>query len=171
MSTNKMQASGVPIGPGREVVGLFADRDHFQTAVAALMKAGFSRSDISVLSSHESLEAAGDEGKSWRDALVALAGEIKYEGPLVTAGLIALAAGPVGMAIAAAVAAGVSGAAAKELLDEITARPRSEDFIRALAAGSVILWVRVGDDGQEESAKGILAASDARDIHLCERAA
>jgi hypothetical protein len=102
--------------------------------------------------------------------LTGLVGELKYEGPLVAAGLIALAAGPVGAAVAGLVAAGVGGAAAKELLDEISAIPDSEDFARALAAGSVILWVAVTDQAQIDTAKSVLAAAGAANIHLFERA-
>lgn len=153
----------------REVVGLFADRAHFEAAVGALLQAGFARSDLSVLSSHESLEAAGREGKPWRDVLTGLVGELKYEGPLVAAGLIALAAGPVGAAIAGLVAAGVGGAAAKELLDEITAVPHSEDFSRALAAGSIILWVLAPDETGEKQAAAILREAGAQNIHSHQR--
>ena len=67
----------------REVVGLFADRDSFEAAVAGLTEAGFARTDLSVLGSHESLDAAGEPGKQWKDALVALVGELKFEVPLV----------------------------------------------------------------------------------------
>jgi hypothetical protein len=153
----------------REMVGTFADRSHFEAAVAALMKAGFSRADLSVLASHDSLDVAGGEARSWRDSLIALVGELKYEGPLVAAGLIALAAGPVGAAIAGLIAAGVGGAALKELLDEVTALPDTEDFARALAAGSIILWVNVRDQAQMEAAKRILAEAGGANIHLFER--
>lgn len=155
--------------PVREVVGLFSERAGFEAAVAQLLRQGFQPSDLSVLSSHESIEAAGREGKPWRDVLVALLGDLKYEGPLVAAGLIALATGPVGATIASLVAAGVGGAAAKELLDEVTARPHSDDFARALAAGSVILWVAAGDALKEERAKAVLREAGATNIHANER--
>jgi len=155
----------------REVVGTFADREHFMAAIEALTKAGFARSELSVLSSHDSIDMVGRDGKPWRDVLTALVGDIKYEGPLVTAGIIALFAGPVGATAAALVAAGVGGMAAKELLDEISAIPESDDFARALAAGSVILWVIVRDALQEEKAKSILAANGGANVHLFERAA
>lgn len=155
--------------PVREVVGILADRTQFEKAVDNLLAAGFSRADLSILSSHDSLDAAGREGKSWRNAVVALLGELKYEGPLVAAGLIALAAGPVGAVIAAAVAAGVGGVAAKELLDKVTSVPDSDDFARALAAGSIILWVCVEDAAQELKAQAALTAAGATNIHLHER--
>lgn len=153
----------------REVVGILSDRAQFQAAVDGLMAAGFDRSDISVLSSHDSLDAAGHEAKPWRDVLTAMVGELRFEGPLVAAGLIALAAGPVGAAIAALVAAGVGGAAAKELLDEVTAVPDSEDFARALAAGSVILWVSAADPQREQVAVSVLTTVGATNVHVTER--
>lgn len=156
--------------PTREVVGTFADREHFQAAIDALFKAGFARTDLSVLSSHESIDTAtARDGRSWKDALIALVGELKYEGPLVAAGLIALAAGPVGAVIAGLVAAGVGGAAAKELLDEVAALPDSEQFTKALAAGSVILWISAADKAAEDKAKEILHDAVAQNIHVFER--
>lgn len=158
----------------REVVGTFADRAHFEDAVSALLAAGFGRDKISVLASHDSLDAAEDQSgaknRKWRDALVALVGETKFEGPLVAAGLIALAAGPVGAAIASLVAAGVGAAALKELLDEVAAIPDSGDFARALAAGSVILWVSADSPEEEARAKALLAEAGGANIHIFERA-
>lgn len=154
----------------REVVGTFSDRAHFQAAVDRLINYGFDRADLSVLSSHESLDIArGGDGKNWKDVLIAMVGELKYEGPLVAAGLIALAAGPVGATIAALVAAGVGGVAAKELFDEVAALPDSEEFARALAAGSVILWVEAATPQQEERARRILTEAAAQNIHVFER--
>jgi len=155
--------------PVREVVGILADRTQFEKAVEGLTQAGFTRADLSVLSSHDSIDAAGREPKSWRNALVGLLGEIKYEGPLVAAGLIALAAGPVGAVVAATVAAGVGGAALKELLDEVTSASDTEDFARALAAGSIILWVAVEDERQELRAQQVLTEVGATNIHLHQR--
>ena len=60
-----------------EVVGLFRDRASFEAAVEALLGAGFERADLSVLASHESLDAAGKPGKPWRDVLSALVGDLK----------------------------------------------------------------------------------------------
>lgn len=152
----------------REVVGTFADRAHFQAAIDRLLTDGFSRADLSVLSSHHSLDAAQPPTK-WKDALVAVAGDIKYEGPLVAAGLIALASGPVGVAIAGIIAAGVGGIAVKEVLDEVAALPDSEDFERALTAGAVILWVLAVDQLAEEKAKRALTETGGANIHVFNR--
>lgn len=153
----------------REVVGTFSSREQFMAAVDALTRAGFSRSDLSVLSSHDSIDIAGTDGRPWRDVLVALVGDVKYEWPLVTAGIIALFAGPVGAAAGALIAAGVGGVAIKELLDEVSAIPDSEDFARALAAGSVILWVMVRDQLEEERARTVLLDQGAANVHVFQR--
>ena len=150
---------------GTEIVGVFADRDQFDHAVAALLAAGFERSDLSVLASHDSLEAAGRPGKPWRETMLALAGELKYEGPLVASGAIFLAGGPVAATIAAVIGAAVGSVALKDLLEEVTAQPHTEDFARSLEAGSVILWVRTPDPERRERAKSILESNGGGNVH------
>jgi hypothetical protein len=165
--TGKAQTSGT----GREVIGLFADRDNFEAAIAALMEAGFDRADLSVLSSHESIDAAGKPGKPWRDVMTAMVGEIKYEVPLVASGGIFLAGGPVAATIAGIIGAAVGGVAIKEVLEEVTAKPHTEDFARSLEAGSVILWVRAADSDREAAAADILESNGGYNIHVNERPA
>ncbi|WP_043743127.1 hypothetical protein [Paramagnetospirillum magneticum] len=161
-------------GALREVVGTFADRAHFEAAVSALLTEGFGRDKLSVLTSHDSLDAAegpaGAKARKWRDGLIALMGELKYEGPLVAAGLIALAAGPVGAVIAGLVAAGVGSVAVKEVLDEVAAIPDSDGFVRALAAGSVILWVATDSLDEEAKVRALLDNAGGANIHIFERA-
>lgn len=154
-----------------EVVGVFSRRSDFDKAVSALLAAGFSRSDLSVLASHDSLEAASADALSWRNRLVGLLGEVKYEGPLVTAGLIAIAAGPVGAVLGGLIAAGVGGVALKELMDEVTARPHAAEFAEALASGSILLWVEAPRPADQDRANAILAAAEATNIHTNERTA
>ncbi|MCB2101937.1 MAG: hypothetical protein KDE22_13760 [Rhodobacterales bacterium] len=150
----------------REAVGLFADRAHFEAAVAALMDAGFERTDLSVLAGHESLDAAGSPGKPWRDAMTALVGELKYEGPLVASGAILLAGGPVAATVAGLIGAATAGVAAKEVIDEVSAKPRTEAFARALEAGSVILWVRAADAAAEDRALALLEKNGGTNVHI-----
>ena len=156
-------------GSFKEVVGRFADRASFQRAVEALRAAGFKASDLSVLDSHESLAAAGESGEAWRQTLSGLVGEIHYVGPLAAAGLIMLASGPVGAAVAGLVAAGITGAALKEALDEIQATPHTEAFAKALELGAVLLWVGCATREEEERAQAILEEQGAADIHLHSR--
>src|SRR5215469_17831476 len=67
----------------REAVGSFPDREHFRAAVSALLAAGFDRSDLSVLASHDSLAVADDAAATPKEVLRAgLSDEIKYIAPL-----------------------------------------------------------------------------------------
>jgi len=156
----------------REVIAHFGDEASFRKAVEGLREAGFEREDLSVLGSHDSIEVA-DAAKSplasWLDSLV---GEVKYVGPLATAGLIALASGPTGFLIAGAAAAGIVGMATKEFLDDLTAAEHTEAFAHAFESGGVILWVRVDDDeAKRRSAERIAARHGGDRIHLHERRA
>ncbi|MBL6958738.1 MAG: hypothetical protein ISR52_07145 [Rhodospirillales bacterium] len=161
-----METTPTTVSDAREAVGLFADRDSFEAAVTALLGAGFERTDLSVLSSHESLEAAGTPGKPWKDVLTALVGELKYEGPLVASGAILLVGGTIAATIAGIIGAATAGIAAKEVLDEVTSSPHTEDFARSLDAGSVILWVRVTDDDEERKASGLLEGHGGANVHI-----
>jgi len=152
--------------PVNEVVGILNNRESFEKAVEALFKAGFQRTDLSVLSSHESIEAAGKPAKPIKDIMTALVGEIRFEGSMVASGGLFLAGGPVGEIIGGIVAATVGGVALKEVLDEVTATPHTEDFARAVDAGSIILWVRtIGEDTQKK-AQDVLSDLGAGNVHL-----
>lgn len=149
-----------------EVVGLLNSRETFEKTIEALLKEGFERTDLSVLSSHESIDAAGKPAKPLKDVLSALVGEIKFEGPMVASGAIFLAGGPIGELIGAVVGATVGGVAVKEVLDEVTATPHTEDFARAVDAGSIILWVRANGQEREAKAKEVLQDQGAENVHI-----
>lgn len=149
-----------------EAIGLFADRDSFEATIKALLEAGFSHADLSVLSSHESIDAAGKPGKPWRDVVTALVGEFKFEVPLVASGAVFLAGGPIASTIAGLIGAAGVGVAAKEVIEGVISSPHTEDFARSLAAGSVILWVRVGDDSKRDKALAILRENGGKNVHI-----
>ena len=151
-----------------EVVGRFADRRSFQAAVEALLAAGFEPSDLSVLDTHEALSASETSGEAWRHVLAGLVGEVKYVGPLTTAGLIAIASGSIGAAIAAALAAGLASGAIRDLLLEIRATPHTDSFARALENGAVLLWVSAEDQDKQDLATDILYQEGGADVH-CHR--
>ncbi|MEK7244929.1 MAG: hypothetical protein AAB223_02800 [Pseudomonadota bacterium] len=157
-----------PSGRSLEVVGHFASHTSFARAVEALTDAGFARSDLSVLSTHESLDAVERDARPWKDALIAVAGEIKYEAPLVAAGAVILVGGPIAASVAALIAAAVGGAAIKEVVDEVTSTSHREAYLRALAAGSVILWVRVADAQAERKAIQIMQDRGGLNVHVHE---
>lgn len=152
-----------------EVVGRFATRESFQAAVEDLRAAGFEESDLSVLDSHQSLSASEADGEAWKQTLIGLVGEIKYMGPLGAAGLIMLSAGSIGASIAALVAAGVTGVALREALDEIRATPHTEAFAKALEGGAVLLWVRADTTSRQDEAFSILSRHGGADVHVHER--
>lgn len=154
-----------------EAIGLFKTRESFEAAVHHLLEEGFESADLSVLDSHESLGAAGEPGKPWREVLAALVGEIKYEGPLVASGAILLAGGPTAALIASLIGAATAGVAAKEVLDEVTATPQTENFANALDAGGVILWVLCDSPEKETKAQNILKKFDGDNVHLHTRSA
>jgi hypothetical protein len=171
MSADRLPDAGGGPGPAvREAVALFSQRSAIEAAINDLLAADFDHGDLSVLGSHQSIEAAGKPGKPFADVLTALEGEVKYIGPLTAAGFIALASGPVGAVLAGLIAAGVGAAALKQVLDEVMSAPHTEDFARALEAGSVILWVRVADERAEAEAKAILTRHGGGNIHVNERA-
>ncbi|MCW8914251.1 MAG: hypothetical protein OQK24_00195 [Magnetovibrio sp.] len=157
--------------PLNEAVGIFSDRAGFEAAVHHLLDEGFERSDLSVLDSHESLDAAGSPGKPWKDVLTAMVGEIKYEGPLVASGAILLAGGPTAAAIASVIGAATAGVVAKDVLDEVTATPHTEHFANALAAGGVILWVGCSNAEKQAHALKVLEQFGAANVHMHQRSA
>ena len=153
----------------KEAVGTLAGRSQVQAAVAALQEAGFEPSDLSLLSSHESIAAADTHKNHMGEIMDAMGGDLKYLGPLAAAGFIMLASGPLAAVLAGIIAAGVGGLAIKELLEESVATSHSDDFARALEAGSVILWVRVETEEQEKTALAIFKENGGENIHVNER--
>lgn len=153
----------------REVVATFASRDSFEGAVAALRSAGFEHADLSALATHEAIEAASSEKTSWREVFNAFVNEARYENPLVASGLIFLAGGPVTAAVAGVIGAAVGGLAVKDVVDEVVARPHTEQFARALEAGGAVLWVRIDAPEREQAATRVLRESGGENIHTVHR--
>jgi hypothetical protein len=165
-----MSEARAPSAVVREAMASFRDRVHFHQAVTNLLAAGFAQSDLSVLASHDSLAAAGEPDGGKPSLLPAgLSDEINYLGPLTLAGFIVLSGGPVAVALAALVGAGLGGAALKELFDEFTAPRHSADFQAALKAGAALLWVRCEDPERETIATRILEEAGGRHIHVHHR--
>jgi hypothetical protein len=156
--------------PMREAVASFAGKRPFLDAVSGLLGAGFERADLSVLASHQSLEIAGDvpgyPGRPDETLAASLASEVPFLVPLTIAGVAFLSGGPVAATLAVLVGAGLGGAALKELLDRVGANRHSADFAVMLAAGAVLLWVRVENDAQGAKALAILERAGGRHAHV-----
>jgi len=152
-----------------EVVGWFADRDHFRNAVKALQDDGFAREDLSVLDTHESISAADSPGEVFKQALAGLGPEVNHVGAIAAAGMIAVAAGPVGALVSGLVGAGVAGYAVADVLRDIRATPHTEAFARAAENGAILLWARAEDPASQDRAITILTANGAHGVHTHER--
>ena len=162
-----MSEDRTPFPVVREAVASFPDRAHFHRAVSDLLAAGFAVSDLSVLASHDSLAAADEPGSGKASLLPAgLSDEVNYIAPLTLAGFIVLSGGPIAVALAALVGAGLGGAAVKELFDNFTEPRHSADFQAALKAGAALLWVRCADPDRELVAARILEDAGGRHVHI-----
>lgn len=153
----------------REAVGVFAERESFQAAIAELEAAGFDHADLSVLATREAIEAAGTQTESWREVFNAFVNEVRYEHPLFASGMIFLAGGPITATIAGIIAAAVGGLAVKDVIEEVVARPHTEQFADAVEAGGAILWVRCASAERERDAMAILEKSGATNVHVVDR--
>jgi hypothetical protein len=155
----------------REAVASFPDRAHFRRAVSALLAAGFAPSALSVLATHEALDAVEAPGGAAAGIVPAgLSEELKYIEPLTVAGIILLSGGPIAATVAALVGAGLGAAALKEIFDSYTAPRHRENFEAALKAGAALLWVRVDDPERERIATRILTQSGGQNVHVHTRA-
>jgi hypothetical protein len=165
-----MADDSAPLPAVREALASFPDRAHFHRAVSDLLAAGFALSDLSVLASHDSLAASGEPDTGRASLLPAgLSDEVNYIAPLTLAGFIVLSGGPIAVALAALVGAGLGGAALKELFDDFTAPRHREDFQAALKAGAALLWVRCENSDREVTALRILEEAGGRHVHIHSR--
>ncbi len=133
----------------REVVGIIARRQDFDTAIAALTAAGFEHADLSVLASHDSIDAAEGPRASWKEALTGLLGELRYQDPLMSAGFIAIAAAPLTAAPADAPALAAALRARRNDLAEaaISLAPPIATVLAALDAQPGCLLARMSGSG------------------------
>jgi len=162
-----MSQDPAPLPVVREAVASFPDRAHFHLAVVNLLAAGFAPTDLSVLASHDSLAVAGEPATGKPSLLPAgLSDEINFIAPLTLAGFIVLSGGPIAVALAALVGAGLGGAALKELFDDFTAPAHSKDFQAALKAGAALLWARCSGPDREVVALRILEEAGGRHVHI-----
>ena len=153
----------LPADKTREILAAYGDRTHFEAAVAALITAGFDRTDLSVLASHDSLEVAGDiagyHREDGNELVSALGQQLSWLEPVTIAGTIFSAAGPIGAAVAALIAATVGAVTLRPLLDEVTENAHADTFTDAVNAGHILLWVRTATADGVTRAEEILAAT------------
>ena len=173
-------------GGFREAVGLFASSDALQGAIDELLSSGFDRADLSLLGSEDAIEKVvghafkraelEDNPATPRGVYVSpdavgtaegsLISALAYVSGVATAGMIALAGGPLSLIVIGAGFAGGAGGLLGAGLAKIVGDARAADIHSHLNAGGLLLWVRTWNLDDEGRAVGILAKHSGRDIHV-----
>jgi hypothetical protein len=173
----------------REAVGVFHDRDALQNAVEDLLKAGFDRSEISLLAGEQAVEqklghayqkvqeleddavvprAAFVGNHSLALGRVGMIGGLAYVGATVAAGAVVASGGALAATIVAAVLAGGGGGLLGGWAARLLGRDRAETLRRQLDHGGLLLWVGLRDEAHERRALAVLKESGADDVHVHE---
>jgi hypothetical protein len=166
-----------------EAVAVFDDVRALDAAVEALRRAGFRKSDISLLATedavekklghrYERVEELEDDPNAPRtayrtrasvgDSEDMIVGSLTYLPTVVAAGTVVASAGVVAAAVTGtAIAGALIGTVLARWLDQHHALRLQEQLDR----GGLLLWVRVPDDDAEQRALEILRRHSAHDVH------
>lgn len=170
-----------------EAVGVFDSFEEMQAAFYDLRMVGFSRYDISLLGSQETLEEK--LGKAWwrsqdleddprapRAAFVSEEAIGELQGAIVggfffVASYIAMAAlltplGALAASIAAIAIAGSPAAVIGAVLARRVGRKHGDYYTSQIEKGGILLWVRVKDKEKEDLAVKIMKGHSGRDVHV-----
>jgi hypothetical protein len=171
----------------REALGVFHDRDCFQSAVDDLMSAGFDRAELSLLAgaraieeklghAYRKIEELEDDPKVPRAAYVSnhslaegrtgVIGGLAYVGAVVGAGAVVASGGTLAAAIAAAAIAGGGGGLVGGWAAQYLGRDRGQALQDQLDRGGLLLWVHLRDAARERRAVEILKRHGAEDVHV-----
>jgi hypothetical protein len=174
----------------REVAGVFRSRDTLEAAVKALLLEGFDRGDIDLMASVEAIreklgtayvpaEELADVGSVPRRAFVAsedetlvmagAAGILTYIGATTAAlGVVASGGALALAAVAAAIAGGAGGGIGAFLMGRFLGKKRAEELEAQMAAGGLVLWIRVRSPEQEEKSQKVLRDHGAEAVRVHE---
>ncbi|HYZ26294.1 MAG TPA: hypothetical protein VE597_05260 [Geminicoccaceae bacterium] len=169
-----------------EAVAVFHEVRELDAAVEELTKAGFKKSDISLLATedavarklghrYERVEELEDDPKAPRtayrtrasagDSEGLIVGSLTYLPAVVAAGTVVASAGVVAAAVTGtAIAGALIGTVLARWLDKHQAEHLQEQLDR----GGLLLWVRTADAGAERRALEILNRHSAHDVHIHE---
>jgi hypothetical protein len=179
----------------REVAAIFSDATKLEQAITALQENGFDRRDISVMASQaaietklghqfEPIEAMETDPRIPRtvfvskgeaaEGLAAAVGIPLYIGAIGSTIAVAATGGSLALAIIAAAAGGAAGGSVGGVIAKVLGRKHAERIEANLAAGGLILWVRIRDDldGEKERRAMTLleqAGGTSIDAHNMER--
>jgi VIT1/CCC1 family predicted Fe2+/Mn2+ transporter len=170
-----------------EAVGVFDSFEALQAAMYDLLMAGFSRQDISMLGSTETLETKlgkrywrsaelADDPAAPRAAFVseeaigeyegAVAGGFFFLGSVIAMLAMLTPASTLAASIAAVAIGGVPGAAVGTVLARRIGKHHRDYYDEQIRHGGILLWVRVLDKEKERLAVEILKGHSGRDVHV-----
>jgi hypothetical protein len=171
----------------REAVAVFGSEKDLEAAIDELLSSGFSRAELSLLASSETVHkrlghfylttrdleddpkvpvAAYVPRESVGEAEGAMIGGLLYVGAFLGLGPVVASGGPIGMAVLAAVLGGGGGTAIGALLARWIGQHHADYLDDQLRHGGILLWVRTRDTEHEERARKILARHSGRDVHV-----
>jgi len=172
----------------REVAGVFRSPDALDAAADALLRGGFDRADIDLMAHPDTIreklggvfapaEELADVPDVPRRAFVAhedvatttalVAGALSYIGAAAAALGVVASGGTLALALAAAAAGGAAGGGVGALISHVLGAERARELETLMAAGGLVLWVRVRTSEQEDKAQRILRehGADAVRVH------
>jgi hypothetical protein len=171
----------------REAVAAFTTAEDLEAAIDELLSSGFSRAELSLLASTDTVrQKLGHSFSSTRDleddpnvpvtAYVAresvgdaeggVIGGLMYVGAFLGLGPVLASGGTIGAAILAAVLGGGGGTALGAMLARLIGKSHAEQLAEQLERGGLLLWVRTRDTGHEERARKILSRHSGQDVHI-----
>lgn len=167
-----------------EAVAVFHDVADLDKAVEALIDAGFDKDDVSLLASeaaveeklgqrYERVEEMEDDPAAPRVAYRTLAdfaenertiaNSLTYLPAILAAGTVVASAGAVAAAITGAA---VGGAVLSTVLARWLDKTHADHLQEQLEHGGLLLWVNAPTEDKQETAKRILKAHAATDVHV-----
>ncbi len=165
------------------VTAVFRAVDPFKEVLRALIDAGFVAADISILASHDMIsdhfdgtvpppEDLADRPDTPRDnlepettaeaAFHAIAEGLSVIGAIGAAGAAFAVGGPVGVALGTGAAVETS---VEDALSRFVETGHSDRFKQNLVDGGLVVWVRVGDDVADASARQVLSHHGGTNVH------
>ena len=171
----------------REAVGVFHDERSLQSAVDALLVAGFDRSYVSLLAGQHTIESKlghrfekvadlEDDPEVPTQAYVgidsrtegkaAIVGGLFYVGAVAAAGMIVASGGTAAAALIAGAVAGGGGGLIGAALAQFLEHRHANRVQTQLDHGGLLLWVRTPAPEDERHAVDILRTHGTDDVHV-----
>jgi hypothetical protein len=173
--------------PYREIVATFASAESLEAAIGALSGAGWDRAEMSLMAEPGMLPTGDDaidgdtrqladdpdverksviadtdvrQGRALAAGMTGVVGAFLASGATIMSGGTALAA-----VIGAAVVGGGAGAAVEAIGNGIDSH-RAAYLRRQIERGGIVLWAKLRDPDQEQTARAIMQRCGASDVHV-----